>query len=153
VRIIAIDWNENTGEETITLEEPGTPIPSFSVVPDNHYVKLSWNGVPGAEEYTIYYATNGTFPTRTYGHEIENITDSYSPNNPFVIDELENGYLNVFMLEAKTGDGNKSWLSNYEMAIPISRLRLVPILRGDYREIEIYWPDIPATDEYEFLRA
>jgi len=114
---------------------------------------LSWNEVPGAEEYTIYYTTNGTFPTKTYGNKIENITDSYSPDNPFVIDELENGYLHVFMLEAKTGDGSKSWLSNYEMAIPISRLSLVPILKAGYGEIEVYWTDIPATNDCELLRA
>jgi hypothetical protein len=153
VKVSAEDWNDNEGETSITLKDPGNEIPSFGVVPDNKQVALSWNDVPGANGYTVHYTTNGTPPSISYGKKIEDIATAYTADNPLIIDELENGNMHVFLLQAHSDNPSDMWLSDNEEAIPLSPLTLAPGVTGEYQQIRVAWRSIPATDYFEVLRA
>jgi hypothetical protein len=153
VKITAMDWNENVGEYSITLKDPGNDIPSFTVKADNQEVKLSWDPVPNATGYTVHYTTNGTPPSINYGKKIQNISQAYSASNPLVIDELKNGNMHVFLVQAHSSNPSDLWLSNNENAIPLSPLTLAPQVTGEFAQIRIEWNSIPATDQFEVMRA
>lgn len=153
VKITAADWNGNIGEKSITLKDPGNEIPSFTVKPGNKEAALSWNSVPGAVGYTVHYTTNGTPPSIDYGKKIENITSAYSAGSPLIIDELENGNMHVFLLQAHSGDPGDLWLSDNEKAIPLSPMTLAPDVTGEYNQIRVEWNPVPATDYFEVLRS
>jgi hypothetical protein len=145
VTVTAEDKNGNSTEASITLEDAGA-IPSFSAKPGNHKVKLSWDDVPMAESYTLYYTTNGTMPSENYGSKIDNVTTPYSMSS------LENGELHVFKLKANSSEGADNW-SHVEYAIPLSERTLAPRVYEEYGQIELVWNAIPATDEYEVYRS
>ena len=145
VTVTAEDKNGNSTETSITLEDSGA-IPSFSAKPGNHRVKLSWNDVPMADSYTLYYTTNGTLPSENYGSRIDNVTSPYSMSS------LENGELHVFKLKANSSEGEDNW-SHVEYAIPLSERTLAPRVYDEYEQISLMWNDIPATDEYEVYRS
>ena len=107
---------------------------------------LSWEAVDGATGYTIYYTTNGTLPSESYGSQIDTTATTYP------LDGLKNGALHIFLLRARMASGPDYW-SGYVRAIPLSPLTLAPLVRGGYREISLEWTPIEATEEFEILRA
>jgi len=153
VEVSAEDWNSNISKDSVTLAYPGSDVPSFSVTPGNKQVSLSWEEVPGAESYTIYYSTDGTEPSENYGEKIENITTVFSEANPLILGDIENGNLHVFLMKAESSDGQSYWLSDYIEAIPLSPMTLVPTVKGRYREISIEWRSIQGADEFEVWRS
>jgi hypothetical protein len=152
VKIIVKDWNDNVGEYSITLKDPGNEIPSFTVNPGNKKVELIWNPVPDALSYTVHYTTNGTPPSVNYGKKVENITTVPTEASPLIIDELDNGNMHAFLLQAHSSNPGDLWLSDTEKAIPLSPLTLSPKVRGEFGKISIEWNSIPATDYFEVLR-
>ncbi|MCK5674486.1 MAG: hypothetical protein KAH95_13990, partial [Spirochaetales bacterium] len=68
LKITAVDWNGNVQTSSITLNlMEGNDIPSFSVVPGNKQVTLTWDEVPFSTGYSLLYSTNGTIPSESYG--------------------------------------------------------------------------------------
>ncbi len=146
VRLYAEDWNGNRGEASVTLLQADNDIPSFFAAPDNHRVTLTWDPVPLTESYTLYYTTNGTYPSENYGREVADI------ESPYQLDGLKNGSLHVFILQAHSSQAEDSW-SGFEQAIPLSSFTLAPRVTGEYGQIRVEWLDIPGADQFEVWRA
>jgi hypothetical protein len=144
VTVEATDWNDNVGEASITLTEPNGQLSSFSAAAANKKVTLDWDPVAGAT-YTVYYTTNGTLPSESYGTQVT------IPAPPYDVTSLANGSMHVFLLKASTA-GHDYW-SGYVRAIPLSPFTLAPQVQGEYHRIALEWRAIPATDEYEVFRA
>jgi hypothetical protein len=147
VTVIAEDWNDNINQTSIILEYPGSSLSSFTAVASNKQVQLSWDMVGGDASYTVYYTTNGTFPTDSYYEERITLTDT-SLN----LTGLKNGALHIFLLKASIPGGATYW-SSYKKVIPLSEMTLAPLVTGGYREIRLEWTEIQATDEFEVYRA
>jgi len=149
LKITAVDWNGNIGEKTVSLINAGNGIPSFAVVPGNGEVTLSWNPVPLTSRYTLYYTTNGTYPSEGYyDHKIESVT------SPYTITGLTNGNAHVFLLKAvpSVPEVADNW-SEPLKTIPLSGQTLAPTLTPSYRGITVTWPEIQGTDEFQVYRS
>jgi len=130
LKITAVDWNGNIGEKTVSLINAGNGIPSFAVVPGNGEVTLSWNPVPLTSRYTLYYTTNGTYPSEGYyDHKIESVT------SPYTITGLTNGNAHVFLLKAvpSVPEVADNW-SEPLKTIPLSGQTLAPTLNQRRKE-------------------
>ncbi len=147
VTVTARDWNDNVGTATVSLRDPGSPISSLAVAPANKRIVVDWDPVPGATGYTLYWTANGTLPSEGYG-ESRLVTDGTSVD----LTGLRNGALHTFLLRADVGVERGYW-SNYVRAIPLSDHTLAPLVRGEYRRIELEWSTIDATDEFVVLRS
>jgi hypothetical protein len=144
VTVKATDWNDNVGTTVVTLSEPDGQLSSLTALPANKQVTLDWDEVDGAI-YTVYYTTNGTLPSESYGEQVAVAAP------PFVVSGLKNGAMHVFLLKA-TADGEDYW-SGYIRAIPLSPFTLAPEVNGGYRELILEWASIDATDEFEVWRS
>ncbi len=144
VTVEATDWNDNVGEASVTLTEPNGQLSSFTATAANKKVTLDWDPVVGAT-YTVYYTTNGTLPSESYGTQVPVAAP------PYDVPGLANGAMHVFLLKAST-PGHDYW-SGYVQAIPLSRFTLAPRVQGEYHRITLEWSAIHATDEFEVFRA
>jgi hypothetical protein len=140
------DWNDNLASKTLTLNYPGSSVSSFTATPSSKRVDLSWEPVDGVTGYTVYYTTNGTLPSESYGSQID------TAGTAVPLTGLKNGALHIFLLRARMATGPDYW-SGYVRAIPLSPLTLAPLVRGGYREISLEWARVEATEEFEVLRA
>lgn len=147
VSVTARDWNDNLGTAAVTLRDPGNPISSLIAEPANKRMVVSWEPVPDATSYTLYWTTDGTLPSVGYG-ESRQVSDGTSVD----LADLRNGALHTFLLRADVGDERTYW-SDYLRAIPLSGNTLAPVVRGEYRRIELEWSGIDATDEFVVLRG
>ena len=138
VQLVAIDWNGNSFETSIRLINAGNDIPSFTAVPGNGEVTLTWDDVPLAESYTIYDTTWDT----QWDDEL----------SPFVCSDLPNGELHSFRLKATTAGGGENW-SDELLTFPLSPRTLAPTATASYGRIVVEWLDIPGCSEYAVLRS
>jgi hypothetical protein len=145
IRLTAEDWNGNTSVVELNLVDKGA-IPSFRANAGNHQVGLEWDPVPLTGGYTLYYTTDGTLPSPTYGNRLDGV------ETPFVLDGLANGTMHVFLLQAHAREGRDNW-SDYCRAVPLSERTLAPNVTGRFRKILVEWGTIAATDEFEVLRS
>ncbi len=150
--VTTADWNGNSNSANISLEYPGSPVSSFSVVPGNKDVKISWEAVPSADKYTIYYTDNG-FPSENYGEIPVVLTESYSSGNPFVLTGLTNGNSYTFLLKAENTSSTSQWASDYCEAIPLSSLSLTPQVRSDTEAVYLNWFEIDPDQSVQVWRA
>ncbi len=147
LRVIAEDWNGNTGEGSITLLLlAGSDIPSFAAEAGNHEATLSWSEVPLATEYTLHYTEDGSLPSSHNGKVVHDV------HSPAQVAGLQNGSVHVFRLQAHSSEGEDNW-SGYQQVIPLSTLSLAPRVRADRGSLRIEWPQIEATDEFEIWRG
>jgi hypothetical protein len=145
--ITALDWNGNESEVALSLRKlENNDIPSFSVTPNNRHVELVWDAVPFAESYHVYYTSDGTLPSESYGSLLGNV------DSPCLVPDLENGKLYTFLLEARSGTGESN-RSGFEQAIPLSVNSLVPEIEEGFERIALNWQNIPGTDKFEVWRA
>jgi hypothetical protein len=145
ITMTATDWNANTASATIQLLDRGA-IPSFKAEPGNQKVTLSWKPVPLSSGYTIYYTTDGSLPSASYGEKIVAV------ESPLVIDGLKNGSMGTFLLQSHSTEGRDNW-SGYVKAIPLSVMTLAPTTTSLARQIKVEWNPIPGTDEFSVLRS
>ena len=145
VKITAEDWNGTPVVASLTLVDQGA-IPSFSADPGNAQVTLTWNPVPLADHYTLYYEKTNAIPNELYSLKIENVS------SPLVISNLMNGNMHVFLLRSHSSEGEDNW-SDIVKAIPLSPAQLAPILTPGFKDILVEWNPIPATEEYEIWKS
>jgi hypothetical protein len=148
LKVRVTDWNGNSGElfvSLVLLED--NDIPSFRAVPDNNIVTLEWEDVPFTAGYDLYYSTNGTLPSESFGTRIQGVS------SPCIVTGLDNGSMCVFRLCAVPEEGYAENWSGYERSIPLSVQTLAPVVMGANRQIELNWLEIPATDEFEIYKS
>lgn len=146
VRVTAEDWNGRVGSSTVTLHNAENGIPTLTAETANKGVTLSWEQVALAESYTLYYTTNGTYPSSTYGEPVSDVT------SPWPISGLKNGNKHIFLLQAHSSSGPDNW-SDYVTAVPLSGRSLAPSLMSSHGSIRVEWNGIDATDSYEVWRS
>ena len=149
LKVIAEDWNGNSGEATLNLQKlDGDDIPSFSVTAGSGEVTLSWDDIPNTSSYTLYYTTDGATPSVSYGLKTGGVT------SPYNMTSLENGAMHVFQLCAHTSiaGGEDSW-SGYKQTIPLSPETLHPVIIPGTGELTVTWPEIQATETFEVWRS
>jgi hypothetical protein len=148
--VTATDWNQNATRVTIALEAPPFALPSFTAIASNETVQVSWAPVPGATGYTLRYTDNGSLPTDTYGTAVP-FVDARTTDDPYVISDAMNGRLYVLRLEVTVPSGTLT--SGYVSVVPLSQFTLAPRVRGGYQRIDLEWPPIPATNQFEVWRS
>ena len=146
IRVTAEDWNDNSSTLEIGLHDPGSPVSSLTALPSNKSITLDWDAVEGAEDYTLFYTRNGTVPSESYGESVT-VTDT-----GYLLEDLDNGSLHVFLLRANLSAGGVYW-SSYVSAIPLSGQTLAPLVQGGYGKILLEWNPIDGTDRFEILRS
>jgi hypothetical protein len=146
--ITATDWNGNTGTASLALVRvQGNGIPSFSAHPGDEKATLTWEAVPNAASYTLYYSINGSLPSDEVGVKLENVT------SPCIISNLFNGNLQVFRLRAVPREGWPECLSDYVKLIPLSELTLAPRMTAEPGQIHVEWNAISASASFEVWRS
>jgi hypothetical protein len=145
ITVEAEDWNDNKIQTQINLLDPGSAISSLTAIPDNKSIELTWDSVEGALDYTVFYTTNGTLPSESYGNNITLTETSH------IFTNLKNGNSHIFLLRANLPDG--SFWSSYVTAIPLSPLTLAPLVTPGYGEIKLEWDEIGATNQFQILRS
>jgi hypothetical protein len=145
VKLTARDWNDNPGAASVTLFDAGA-IPSFAATAANRSIILTWEDVPLAAGYSVYYTSNGTIPSEVYGTRISSVTSGFS------VPAVVNGRMYTFLLRAHSTSGADNW-SGITRCIPLSELDLAPKVKGAYGRILVEWPRVMATDEYELWRS
>lgn len=146
ITVTATDWNGNSGSASVSLQDQGA-IPSFAALAGNGEVTLSWNPVPLSASYSVFYTTDGSLPSESYGNRIDGITSS-----PRTVTGLANGARHVFLLKSVSSSGPDNWSSTVE-AIPLSEATLSPRAVGEYRQVRVSWAPIPATTRFEVERS
>ena len=145
VRFEAEDWNGNRGSADLNLVDQGA-IPSFTAAAGSKSVTLSWDPVPLSAGYSLYYTDDATLPTAYYGEKIDGV------ESPFALEDLGNGRMHTFLLQSHSREGRDNW-SEYVKAVPLSPMTLAPTVTGEYGGIQVEWWPIPATTEFDVLRA
>ncbi len=149
----ARDWNENESEPlTLRLIYSGSAMSSFKAVPGNKCVSLSWEPVEGAESYNIYYTDNGNYPSLQYGTQLANIQSAYTSASPLALENLENGKIYTFIINAVSSSG-KTWSSGYIKTVPLSSRSLKPDIRSMYGSLHLSWQNMSADLDYRVYRA
>ncbi|MBN2738705.1 MAG: hypothetical protein JXR70_17115 [Spirochaetales bacterium] len=144
----AMDSNNNTIVMGIPLQRIiGNGIPSFRVIPGNKQVRLEWDPVPGASQYTLFYSINNDFPNELNGDNFKNVS------SPFILSDLKNGSLYRFLLTSSWNQGTPECRSTYQKAIPLSPFTLSPIVTGGDRQNKIEWKPIEGFDQFEVWKA
>ncbi len=145
IEVRAEDWNDNASIDSVLLAAPPSALSSFTVNSDSKAVDISWDAVPGATQYTIRWAPDGSIPSSTFG----STTTTASPG--YRVDNLENGRLYTFLLAAETASGD--FYSSYEQCIPLSPFTLAPMVEGSYGSVRLEWTPITGSSLFEVWRA
>ena len=147
--LTAVDWNGNTTTRTLSLvKDAGDSLPSFSAVPRNKGVDLSWEPVPNTTGYVLYYSTDGSLPSDSNGNQVELSADTTA----FALDGCVNGNAYCFRLRAVPSPGWTESRSAYLKTIPLSLRTLSPQAEGGFDHISLSWNGISSTDTYEIWR-
>ncbi|HJX40274.1 MAG TPA: hypothetical protein VJ345_02335, partial [Anaerolineales bacterium] len=132
ITVTATDWNGNSGSASVSLQDEGA-IPSFAAAAGNGEVTLSWDPVPLSASYSVFYTTDGSLPSESYGNRIDGIASS-----PRTVTGLANGARHVFLLKSVSSSGPDN-LSSMVEAIPLSEATLSPRAVGEYRQVRVSW--------------
>lgn len=150
VTITAHGRNGKTSENSVSIVESDSDIPGFSVVQEDGIVRLSWDSLPGVEEYNLFYADAGTDPAGINGNKFSDV------KSPLQIKNLREGFLYRFQLEAvPLADGStdeKNYWSNIKETILLTFNTLKPVAASGYQQISLVWLNIPGTKKFDILR-
>ncbi|MRR06894.1 MAG: hypothetical protein EG828_08105 [Deltaproteobacteria bacterium] len=117
---------------------PGIPS-NVSATPGDTKVTVSWNAVPGASSYTIYYAETSDVMNNVNANKI-------SATNSCVIDGLTNGTRYYFVVTAENTAG-VSDESEEVSAIPIAKPKGSSAFPGD-TEVVVYCQPVKFAASY-----
>ena len=142
----AEDWNGNTSDFRLPLVYQGNDIPSFSVTGGNRKAVLTWDNVPGADTYTLYFEPSALTPAENSSAAIEDIS------SPYTLENLKDGTTYSFLLKASSTAGPDNY-SSVQRTIPLSTMHLFPRTTGTFNYIEITWPVADGINTYEVFRS
>ncbi|MEA1910935.1 MAG: hypothetical protein U9N32_04550, partial [Spirochaetota bacterium] len=150
VTITAHGRNGKTIETSVSILESDSDIPGFNVVQEDGVVRLSWENLPGVDEYNLFYADAGIDPGGINGNKFANV------KSPLQIKNLREGFLYRFQLEAIPGEqinsADKTYLSNIEETILLTLNTIKPVAASGYQQISLVWLNIPGTNKFDVLR-
>jgi len=155
--ITATDWNGNAGEPvTLRLVYPGSTLSSFSLTPGNKQVSLSWETVPAAAEYTVFYNRNGTAFTEGSAESFVIAAEDFDESTPVVLTEGEHGISNSIMCRAKVkafSAGGDEWSSGVLETLPLSPYSLLPKAECFEDRIVLDWRPATGGATYQVWRS
>ncbi len=146
IELRATDWNGNVATARLPLVYEGNDIPSFQAVSGNRKVTLSWNPVPGATSYTLYFEPSALAPTTSSPGKVDNVT------SPHVLANLKNGNLYSFLLQGN-GTGGSDNYSEVKRAVPVSEFDLFPMVTSYFNQIRVDWRPYAGNLQYEVMRS
>ena len=157
LRITATDVHSNITYEEIGLLYGESTIPTFSVESANSSVIPTWEAVPLATSYNVYYTTDGSTPLLGLGsypsggtNKVANIFSGDTES----ITGLQNGDRHVFILEAELSGGYDPSISEEVVAVPLSPLSYCPTLRQEEPgSVIVEWPDYGGETEFTVWRS
>jgi hypothetical protein len=158
LQLQAADWNGNVGTRLITLLDAGSEIPSFVLESGNHEVTFTWDPVPGAESYSLYYTRDGSYPDLPEGANGIAL-DDVQPGIVVTGTELggprlQNGTVHVFRLRAYMPTGYDDLYSNYGLCVPLSPMTLAPnVVSNQSGQITVSWTDVGAGVRYNLWKS
>ena len=153
VEIRATDWNGNVGTRRLPLNWRGSDIPSFEVEAASRKVTLSWEPVPGAVSYDLFFEASALAPGESSPGRVLGVP--YRENGgrlSYELANLQNGKVHSFLLVGRSADGEDNY-SDVERAVPLSTLDLFPRVEPSYSHVDLSWNPIPGIGQYEVLRS
>jgi len=146
VNILVRARSGNQTKASVRILEGEADIPVFSVEPVDGRALLRWDPLPSATRYSLSYRTVN--PGRSQGRE----TRIDGVSSPYLLTGLVNGNRYVFQLSAAL-PGEPDSESAEKWAIPLSPDTLRPATAGEFEQIQISWPSIPGSEQYELWRS
>ncbi|MCK5672267.1 MAG: hypothetical protein KAH95_02765, partial [Spirochaetales bacterium] len=151
VTITAHGRNGKTSENSVSIVESDSDIPGFNVAQENGAVRLSWDKLPGVEQYNLFYADKGIDPAGIQGNKFAGV------ESPLQIENFREGFLYRFQLEAvplkKDSSSDKTYWSDIEETILVTSETLKPSATPGYQQISLVWLNIPGTNNFDILRT
>ncbi len=142
LEMTAVDWNDNEAEVvSVKLLYPGSSIPTFSVQPGNDSIALSWDALPEAASYTVYYSPKGEEFLENTAHSFTLTADEVGESAEISMTseeyDIANGWMTKVRVKAESETG--SWLSPLLTAIPVSCFTLIPKSNCYTDKIALSW--------------
>ncbi len=133
---------------SVTLSEAEGSIPGFELSAGEKSAVISWDPLPGADTYDLYYST-GTGPAFENKKLLfKNVV------SPVELKNLKEGVRYNFILSASVGTGeNKTvYWSDVKKMVALTPGTLKPLVTGEYNHINLVWLKIPGCDEFDIYR-
>lgn len=146
VNIVVRARSGNQTKTSVRILEGEADIPVFSVEVGDRRAVLRWDPLPSATRYGLIYRSVN--PGQRPGRE----TSIDRVKSPYVLTGLANGSRYVFQVKAVL-PGEPDSSSAEKWAIPLSADTLKPATVGEFEQIRISWPSIPASEQYELWRS
>jgi len=134
----------NRADLTMRLSQGNGDLPSFSLVPADRTLTVSWDQAAFAVRYDLFWAADDTPPDKA------NSMMDVQP--PVTLTGLENGTRYTLQVRATFDDGSTG-LSSMERFIPLSPQTLAPLVTGDYMQIHLSWKGIIGSDSFDVWRS
>ena len=129
------------GSGSVSAMASGTPMAApgaISLIAGNEQVALSWESVPGASGYEVYYSTSSSIPLVAF----DTITGTVT-----TITNLVNGTPYYFWVKAKNANG-LSAASPVATGKPIGNMGTVTLTAGN-GQLTASWTSVPGADQYD----
>ncbi len=144
--VSARGWNKTRADLSLRLLPGGSAIPSFTVASGDGQVLLSWEQVPLASAYSVFYCEGSGGEAGDPGwHRLDRV------QSPYNLRQLANGQRYTFRLVALSAEAPE--LSSAALpGIPLSAQTLQPTVTGEYQQLRLAWRAIPGAAAYEIWR-
>lgn len=133
-----------------TILKGESDIPGFSVIPGDGSTVISWNALPGADSYTLYYSNNEEIPGNNDELSFKNV------KSPLSLKNLSEGARYAFRLKAVVPDraleAEEYWSSVKEF-VALTPLTLKPLATNEYQQIRLVWLAIPGANSFNIYRS
>ena len=142
----AVDWNGNSAETiSVKLNYPGSTLPSLTVIPGNSEITINWDAIAEAEDYTIYYNTEGTPFAESLAGTISLTAAELVTASPITLNSSEHGVKNGILCQirvtASDSEGN-TWSSPLMDTVPLSSFSLIPKTETYEDRIFLTWKSV-----------
>jgi hypothetical protein len=142
--LTAVARNGSRSETTIRLTQGEGDLSSFSVLPADRTVMISWDPVPFAVRYDLSWTSGSDAPEK--GQTMKGVS------SPVKLTGLENGTLYALRVQVIFDDGGTG-ASAVTRVIPLLPQMLAPLVTGDYQQIHLSWDRISGATSYDVWRS
>ncbi len=147
----AVDWNGNSAETvSVKLNYPGSTLPSLTVTPGNSEITINWAAISEAEDYTIFYNTEGTPFAESLAGTISLTAAELATASPITLNSSEHGVKNGILCQirvtASDSEGN-TWSSPLMDTVPLSPFTLIPKTETYEDKIFLTWKPVKVPPQ------